>query len=496
MSLSLEKVATHKDARRARSTAVASCWVIIKGKVYDVTEFLPEHPGGQKVVLQWAGKDATKVYESIHAPGTIEKTLSADKCLGEISSEAKQAIDVARSAQKKTVDEERVEKALKARPSIDRMLSLFDLENVARQVLSHKALSYYSSAADDEITYHENARAFARFFFHPRVMRAVSRCDPSTTILGYKSSIPVFVSGAALARLGHPEGELNITRGAYKTKIIQMISSNASFSSEQIADGRGSPDQPLFFQFYKHKDNKIAEKRIKDIEAQGYKAIFLTVDAIVAGNRERDNRAPFEIEDMERAAAENTDTHLEHDSNAVAIAEGGGHAGALLASDDVDMTWEKTIPWLRSITKLPIVLKGIQCVEDAVFAAEAGVDGIMISNHGGRQLEYALPPIEVLYKLRKQRPDVFTKMEVYIDGGLRRGTDILKALCLGAKAVGMGRPFLYAQSAYGEEGVVRAVRILERELLTGMRLMGAASIADLKPELVERVDWQPVVARL
>ena len=175
------------------------------------------------MILQYAGKDATEAYEPIHPPGTIEKTLSAEKCLGEISSEAKQAIDTARSVKKKTVDEQRVEKALKERPSIDRMLSLFDLENVARQVLSHKALSYYSSAADDEISkhcvfiasrvyhdplkaYHENARAFARFFFHPRVMRAVSRCDPSTTILGYKSSIPVFVSGAALARLGHPEG--------------------------------------------------------------------------------------------------------------------------------------------------------------------------------------------------------------------------------------------------------------------------------------------------
>ncbi|VDB86498.1 unnamed protein product [Peniophora sp. CBMAI 1063] len=487
MSLSLEQVAAHQD--------VSSCWIIINGKVYDVTEFLSEHPGGRKVLLQYAGKDATQAYEPIHPPGTIEKTLSADKCLGEISSEAQHALDSARNLKKKTVDERRVENALRARPSIDRMLSLFDLENVARQVLTHKALSYYSSAADDEITYHENARAFARFFFHPRVMRAVSRCDPSSTILGFKSSIPVFVSGAALARLGHPDGELNITRGAYKTGIIQMVSSNASFSSEQIASARGSPDQPLFFQFYKHKDDKIAEKRIKDIEAQGYKAIFLTVDAIVAGNRERDNRAPFEIEDMESAAAENDSTHLEHDSSAVAIAEGGGHAGALLASDDVDMTWEKTIPWLRSITRLPIVLKGIQYVEDAILAADARVDGIMISNHGGRQLEYALPPIEVLYKLRKQHPDVFTKLEVYLDGGVRRGTDVIKALCLGAKAVGMGRPFLYAQSAYGEEGVVRAVRILEREMLTGMRLMGVASVSELRPELVERVDWQPT-ARL
>ena len=128
-----------------------------------------------------------------------------------------------------------------------------------------------------------------------------------------------------------------------------MISSNASFSSEQIANARGSPEQPLFFQFYKRKDNKVAENRIKEIEAQGYNAVFLTVDAIVAGNRERDNRAPFEIEDMEKAAVENDDTHLERESNAVAIAEGGGHAGALLASDDVDMTWDKVLPRLAPL---------------------------------------------------------------------------------------------------------------------------------------------------
>jgi len=115
----------------------------------------------------------------------------------------------------------------------------------------------------------------------------------------------------------------------------------------------------------------------------------------------------------------------------------------------------------------------------------------MISNHGGRQLDYSLPSIEVLCRLRCERPDVFDKLEVYIDGGVRRGTDVLKAVCLGAKAVGMGRPFMYAQSAYGEAGVIKAVRILEREILTGMRLLGAKNVSELVPEMVERISWQP-----
>ncbi|KAI0361778.1 hypothetical protein OH77DRAFT_1418045 [Trametes cingulata] len=497
-TLTLDEVAKHNSQ--------SSCWVIIKDKVYDVTEFLPDHPGGAKIILKYAGKDATSAYEPIHPPDALDKNLPPEKHLGVLDSASANAVKEAAQNRPKTKDELRVEAAQAAKPPLSRMLSLRDIEDVARQVLSYKALAYYASAADDELTHQENIRAFSRFFFHPRVMRPVSKCDPSTTILGFKSSIPVFVSGAALARLGHPLGEANIVRGCARTGIIQMVSSNASLSYAQIAEARVSPDQPLFFQLYKHRDDKIAEQRVREVIALGYKAIFLTVDAVCPGNRERDIRAPFELEEQERetnkadehkgggqAAADKPAKQKKDDDDNVNLL---GTAGALIANDDLDMTWERTIPWLRSITKLPIVIKGIQSVQDAVLAAEAGVDGILISNHGGRQLEYSLPCIEVLYRLRKQRPDVFDKLEVYIDGGARRGTDILKALCLGAKAVGMGRPFLYAQSAYGEDGVVRTVQILKREITTAMRLLGVQNVNQLSPEMVENVNWQPLVARL
>ncbi|RDX56011.1 hypothetical protein OH76DRAFT_1427429 [Lentinus brumalis] len=490
-SFSLDEVSKHNSP--------SSCWVIIGNKVYDVTEFLPDHPGGAKIILKYAGKDATSAYEPIHPPDALDKHLPREKHLGSLDSAAASAVKEAAQNRRKTKDELRVEAAHAAKPPVSRMLSLWDIEDVARKVLSYKALAYYASAADEEITDRENNRSFSRFFFHPRVMRPVSQCDPSTTILGFKSSIPVFVSGAALARLGHPLGEANITRGAGRKGIIQMVSSNASLSYAQIAEARVSPEQPLFFQLYKHRDDRVAEERVREVISLGYNAIFLTVDAIVAGNRERDIRAPFELEEQEREADQASDSA---DKSAKQEKEEGGDvnllgtAGALIANDDLDMTWERTIPWLRSVTKLPIVIKGIQCVEDAVLAAEAGVDGILISNHGGRQLEYALPCIEVLYRLRQQRPDVFDKLEVYIDGGARRGTDVLKALCLGAKAVGMGRPFLYAQSAYGEEGVVRAIDILEREIVRGMRLLGVSNVQQLVPEMVEHVNWQPVLSRL
>ncbi|KAF8078484.1 FMN-dependent dehydrogenase-domain-containing protein [Lyophyllum atratum] len=478
----LEQVEKHSTAE--------SCWVIIKNNVYDVTEFLNEHPGGSSIILKYAGRDATRAYDPIHPPDALDKNLPASRHLGPLDSGASHLLRQAQQNRKKTKDELRVEGAHKQRPPLNRILNLADMEAVARQVLSHKALAYYSSSSDDQMTYQENAHAFKRFFFHARVMRPVSRCDPSTTVLGYKSSIPVFICGAALAKLGHPQGEANLTRGAAQTNIIQMVSSNASLSYDEVM-AAATPTQPLFFQLYKNSDDAIAEKRVRDVEKLGYKSIWLTVDALVPGNRERDIRSPWILDDMESGKP------AFHVDVADGVVEGGdagfGTAGALIANDDRDMTWEKTIPWLRRITKLPIVIKGIQTVEDAVLAADAGVEGILLSNHGGRQLDYSFPPLEVLHRIRQQRPDVFDKLEVYIDGGIERGTDVVKALCMGAKAVGLGRPFLYAQSAYGVPGVVKIIQILEREIITAMRLLGATSIQDLKPEMVERVDWQPLL---
>ena len=191
----------------------------------------------------------------------------------------------------------------------------------------------------EAIAHTENFRAFSRFFFHPRVLRAVSKCDPSTTILGFKSSIPVFVSGAALAKLGHPLGEMNITKGAGRMGIIQMVSTNASFSPSEIAAARVYPDQPLFFQLYKKRDDFEAEKLVNEVEALGYNAIFLTVDAIIAGRRDRDIKAPFVLEDQEEEVA-NQKSSVEgpqgdEDDDIL------GTSGALIAGNDADMTWER-----------------------------------------------------------------------------------------------------------------------------------------------------------
>ncbi|KAG9314482.1 FMN-dependent dehydrogenase-domain-containing protein [Chiua virens] len=440
-----------------------------------------DHPGGPQVIMGFAGRDATAAYVPIHPADALDKNIAPEKHLGDLDEASIIALKQAKQKHTKTRDDLRVEEA--------------------------QLLLTMQSAADDSIilllkrlkAHAENARAFSRFFFHPRVMRTVSGCDTSSTILGYKTSIPVYISGSALARLGHPLGEVNLTRGAYETGIIQMVSSNSSMSYGRIAAARGSPDHPIFFQLYKHKDDATAAKRIQEVEAQGYNAIFLTVDALVPSNREMDTRAPHYLEDLENEGVRRQ-TDSKDDEEELNML---GTAGGLIINNDIDMTWERTIPWMRSVTKLPIVIKGegirislshvlmddigIQCVADAVLAAEAGCEGIVLSNHGGD----SLPPLEVLYKLRKEHPEVFKKTE-----GMHFCPYVLKALCLGAKAVGLGRAFLYAQSAYGEAGVVHLVRILQREIKFGMESLGVRSVDLLSPEMVERVDWHAIPAKL
>ncbi|KAI0732264.1 FMN-dependent dehydrogenase-domain-containing protein [Fomitopsis betulina] len=499
---SLEEVAKHKHS--------SSCWVVISDKVYDVTEFLPEHPGGSKIILNYAGRDATKAYEPIHPKDALDKHLPREKHLGPLDSSGAQQLQEASAAQPKTQDEIRVEKARARKRPINQILSLQDMEDVAQEVLSYKTWAFYRSAGDDEITYNENRRAFSRFFFHPRILRPISQVDTSTTILGFNSSLPIFVSAASLGKLGHPLGEANITRGCGRLGIIQMVSHYASVSRPELMAARVSPSQPMFFQLYPDREKSRSEAVLREVEALGFNAVVMTVDGPVNGNRERDLKAPFELEEQERRVeearrasgqpGESSELPERSEDADNKLVEGElvlvGTSGGLRTTAELDMSWTDTLPWLQRTTKLPIVLKGIQCVEDAVRAADAGVHGILLSNHGGRQLEYSLPPLEVLYKLRKQRPDVFDKIEVYIDGGIHRGTDVLKALCLGARAVGLGRAFHFASGAYGEAGVIQTIRILQREIILGMRLLGVTNVQQLTTRLIERVDWQPLLAKM
>ncbi|KAL4787307.1 FMN-dependent dehydrogenase-domain-containing protein [Aspergillus varians] len=446
-----------------------SCWVIVHGKAYDVTEFLPEHPGGQKIILKYAGKDATEEFEPIHPPDTLDKYLDASKHLGEVDMTTVEQEEKAHDPEE-AAREERIQRM----PSLEACYNLLDFEAVARSVMKKTAWAYYSSGADDEITMRENHSAFHKIWFRPRILVDVENVDFSTTMLGAKSSIPFYVTATALGKLGNPEGEVVLTRAAHDHDVIQMIPTLASCSFDEIIDARRG-EQVQWLQLYVNKDRAITKRIIEHAEARGCKGLFITVDAPQLGRREKDMRSKFS--DVGSSV---------QSSGGASVDRSQGAARAISSFIDPSLSW-KDIPWFQSVTKMPIVLKGVQCVEDVLRAVEAGVQGVVLSNHGGRQLDTAPSGIEVLAQvmpaLRERGWE--DKIEIFIDGGVRRATDILKALCLGAKGVGIGRPFLYAMSAYGQPGVDRAMQLLKDELEMNMRLIGAQKIEDLNPSLVD-----------
>ncbi|KAK7054135.1 FMN-dependent dehydrogenase-domain-containing protein [Favolaschia claudopus] len=455
----------------AQHNSRESCWIIVHGKVYDVTEFLD---GGSKIILKYAGKDATQEYEPIHPPDAITTNLPPEKHLGPVEPDTVEKVVV------EITDEEKArQERVSNRPSLEEILNLHDFENIAKQVLPEKAWAYYSSASDDEMTLRENHAAYHRIWFRPRILRDVTNVDWSTTILGHKSSMPVYISATALGKLGHPDGELNLTRAAAKHNIIQMIPTLASCSFDEILDA-AQPGQVQFFQLYVNKDRAITKKLVQHAESRGVKALFITVDAPQLGRREKDMRMKFEAEDPSVVSK----------SGSEGVDRSQGAARAISGFIDTSLNWND-LHWFKSITKMPLILKGVQCWEDALEAYDFGVAGVVLSNHGGRQLDFARSGIEILVevvtKLKEKRGLTFPneKFSLFVDGGVRRATDVLKAIALGATAVGVGRPFLYAFSAYGTEGVEKAFEILHDEFQMNMRLLGARNLKEVVPEMVD-----------
>lgn len=320
----------------------------------------------------------------------------------------------------------------------------------------------------------ENHSAYHKVWFRPRILVDVENVDMSTTMLGSKTSVPFYVTATALGKLGNPEGEVVLTRAAHDHGAIQMIPTLASCSFDEIVDARKG-EQIQWLQLYVNKDRNITKRIVQHAEARGCKGLFITVDAPQLGRREKDMRSKFSDvgSNVQSQGGDSVDRSQ-------------GAARAISSFIDPALSW-KDIPWFKSITKMPIILKGVQCVEDVLRAVEAGCDGVVLSNHGGRQLDTSRSGIEVLAEvmpaLRARNWE--NRIEIFVDGGVRRATDILKALCLGAKGVGIGRPFLYAMSAYGQAGVDRAMQLLKDEMEMNMRLIGASSIADLNPSLID-----------
>ncbi|KAK7744847.1 hypothetical protein SLS53_003080 [Cytospora paraplurivora] len=499
----------------ARHTSPESCWVILYGNVYDVTDFIEEHPGGSKIILQLAGKDATDEYDPIHPPGTIEENLKPEAKLGRVNADslarAKSPAtndaaaaastpttpDGAETAQKSTTTTAAAAAAAAAAagpletytpPPLTHLLNLDEIAAVAQRLVSPKCKAYYFSGADDLLSKTYNNTVYRNIILRPRVFVDCVSCDTSTTLLGrFGVRTPVFVCPAAMARLAHPDGEAGIARAAGHFGAAQIISNNSSMTPEQVVKG-AQEGQVFGWQLYVKTDRRKSEAMLARIAKlrDFYKFVVLTLDAAVPGKREMD----------EKHGLENSGAPAPSQVDYPAVGAHGAPGGVgrqLFAGTAADLTWGTTLPWLaRHAPGFPIVLKGVQTHEDVYLAYKYAqrfpgtVRAVLLSNHGGRALDTAPPAIHTLLEVRKYCPEVLQSkdFEVWVDGGIRRGTDVVKALCLGAKAVGTGRAPLWGLGAGGWRGVYRTLEILQAEVETAMRLLGAGTVDALGPRFV------------
>jgi isopentenyl diphosphate isomerase/L-lactate dehydrogenase-like FMN-dependent dehydrogenase len=403
-----------------------------------VTALLSSHPGGPQAILRLAGKDATQEFDSIHPPGTLQ-SLGQGACLGTVDPESSPKTPPQHD-RKKTVP-------------MNTLLNMDEIEKAATAQISPKAWAYYYSAADDKISKHLNTQIYRSILLRPRVFVDCRKCDLDTEILGHKLGMPIYISPAAMARLGHPAGEAGIAEACGRFGAMQIISNNASMSPEQIVANAG-PNQIFGWQIYVQVNRKFSEDMLARINRlRQIKFVVLTLDAPVPGKREDDERSSLMtsgVHDLKRTADGTPD-----------LANPTGSIGKqLFAGTDPSLTWEDTLEWLSRQTNRPIILKGLQIHEDAYLASlhTPRVKGIILSNHGGRAADTAPPAVHTLLEIHRYCPDVFQKVEVWVDGGIRRGTDVVKALCLGAKAVEIGRPALWGLAAGGVEGVARTLQ--------------------------------------
>ncbi|VUC24937.1 unnamed protein product, partial [Clonostachys rosea] len=464
-------------AEVAKHNTKNSCWVVISGIVYDVTQLIDQHPGGANAILALAGKDATEDFDLFHSSGTIksrpEQVIEIGPLAAGEGSPQPPPSPVASFIAADTPDSRQAPPKMSTKLPLIACRSLQDFENTSLQLLPERSRVYFNSGSETRAAFDNNRADWARLSFRPRVLRDASKLSMKERVMGVDSTLPVFIAPTASAQLGNPDGELCFTRAAARMGIPQGLSTYASKSPKEVAECfRNEPERrggALFYQLYVPKAKRKAELMLAEAKSLGYKALLLTVDNPVLGKRDDNDQY------KELVALGSADENRPYPTPPLP----GEEPDVPRAIHDPTLSWDD-LPWIRKAWgDGPLILKGIQCVEDAVQALRHGVDGIYISNHGGRQLDYAPSAVEVLLEIRQNAPQVFDKIDVYVDGGIMRGTDVVKAICLGAKAVGIGRGFLYALCAHGTDGVVRAIEIMSEEIQTTMRLLGVTDLSQL-----------------
>lgn len=348
------------------------------------------------------------------------------------------------------------------------MIDVDELERIARERMTPMAYDYYAGGAESEATLRDNVAAWGRWRLRPRVLRDVSSISLTTTVLGSTIDMPILVAPTAYHRLAHEEGERGTARGAAAAGTLMVVSTLATTSLEDVA--AAAPEAPRWYQLYIFDDRGYAGDLVDRAVEAGYRALVLTVDAPVLGYRPRDERNGFRL--PEGLTMANLPTDLPD-------SDGSGLA-ALFTSHDRALTFDD-LAWLKERSGLPLVVKGLHRGDDAARCVDAGADAVVVSNHGGRQVDHAVATADVLAEVIE---DVAGRAEVYVDGGLRTGTDVLKGLALGARAVLLGRPVLWSLAAGGADGVERLLTGMASSLRHTMTMCGVDDVTAVPRDLV------------
>ncbi len=352
------------------------------------------------------------------------------------------------------------------------LLNVADYAKAAKAKLPSEVCDYFCGGALDEITLRENAVGWERLKLYYRVLAGVGARDLETIVLGQKISMPIMVAPTAFHRLACESGEIATARAAKNAGTLFILSSLSNTAMEEVFAAAGTPK---WFQLYIYKDRSITRDLVQRAEAAGAEAIVLTVDAPGLGTRERDSRNSFRL--PEGLTVENL---APVGKGTMPVVEGSGLAAYVHANFKSDLGFDD-LDWLCGCTRLPVVVKGVCRGDDAQHSAELGAKAVVVSNHGGRQLDTAPATCEVLPHVVEAAGD---RCEIYVDGGIRRGSDVLKAIALGARAVLVGRPILWGLAVGGEQGAANVLEILRRELDEAMLLSGCTTISDIDASLL------------
>lgn len=353
-------------------------------------------------------------------------------------------------------------------------INVWDYERLAAEALDEASFGYFAGGAGDEHTVQANVKAFDGWRLRPRVLVDVGDVSAETTVLGAELAMPIITAPVAYQRMAHPEGEVAVARGAAEAGTIVCLSSFTTSSPAEIAEA--APPGRRWFQLYWHPDRGVTKAMLDQAKASDFSAVVLTVDLPVLGRRERDLRTGFALK---------SDYRMEVYASALGdLGVVTPAAAAVLV--DPRLTW-RDLEWLHENAGLPVIAKGILTAEDALLAVDHGCDGVVVSNHGGRQLDRSVASLDALPEVVEA---VAGRAEVLMDGGIRRGTDVAIALALGARAVLVGRPVVWGLAARGAEGVQHVLELLRDELLIALALLGSPS-----PDGLGRSHLAPAVGR-